>query len=531
MNVKIKKNGLYCLPIYAVIAVLFVLLGRRYIGTANIAIGVGFLTSLTFVLCTDISVKTDKNKDILLYIVAGVCVMAWLPLAVTENVAYDPGYSVAMVRHSLKDIVELCSYDVHSPLYYFLAKIFYVLFGKHNFGLKMCSLFFMLLFYLMLLFPFKKEFGRRITLYSMLVTAAFPTVITHAAEPRMYAMAFAAFSFVCFTGYMLLKRFKRIDACVFFLASVFCVYIHTYTMIATVFLYLIMAGFIIFGKIKDKKAMLIFFPINSVLVSASYIPWLSVLVSQFAEKDKYNGELQKPAELIGEIIAENFSSVSNPLVWQSVLGMTLLIAMLIVLIAKKSEYLKVILIYAGIFAATSFVGVYLASTNSPCFMGRYVSCASFSLILIIAVGLACMKNQKIAKMFLLAFVFSGLIVYKNEAKLQYDTDGIKAYNEFLDENATSDDAIMYSEIHTDMLSIYHPDIYTFIYGNEDAFNPFDNDEVFRDFDQLEKIQGNLYFVCFSFKDPSMFMNCEYDEIMTFHYMYYDLSLYVIWNFN
>lgn len=529
MKLSIKKNRLFLLPIYFIISALFIVLGRKYLGTANIAIGIAYLTALPAYLCTDCTIVKDKYKELILYVIAGLCILSWIPLTLSSNVAYDPGYTVAMVRHSLKEIVELCSYDVHSPLYYFIAYIFYHVFNESIFGLKICSLVFMGFYFLLLLFPFKKLFGRRVTLYALLVSATLPTLMSHAAEPRMYSMAFVSYSLLCLLAYRLMKKFKWLDAIFFSLTTIFCIYIHTYTMIAAVILYLVMAGHIICGKHEDKKKMLIFFPINALAVSVSYVPWLFVLVRQFAEKGKYGGELQKPSELIWEIVTEQFSSVFNPQTWQSVLGLGIFIAMFVIVIVKKESHIKEMIIYFAVFFMTSVLGVFLASTNSPCFMGRYVTCASFSIIMITAIGLSLISNRKIAGIIILSFMFSGLVVYKNELKIQYDTAGIKAYNEYIDANVGEEDAIMYSEIHTDMLTIFHPDVYSLIYAHEDKFNPFNNDEVFNKLSQLDKVEGDVYYVCFADRTPEWYLDCEFEHIMTFHYMYYNISLYKIWN--
>ena len=69
--------------------------------------------------------KEEKNKRVLVYLAAVFAILLWIPLSITKNVAYDQAYTVAIVRHSFSEIITLCSYDVHSPLYYFIAKIFY----------------------------------------------------------------------------------------------------------------------------------------------------------------------------------------------------------------------------------------------------------------------------------------------------------------------------------------------------------------------------------------------------------------------
>ncbi len=530
MSVKVNKNTLpFALPAYGILVLGLILFGRNFVGRSAMAIGFLYLTAVTTVICFEVNFTKEKYKDIALYAFAVVCILTWLPLALTRYVAYDQGYTVGMVRHTMKEMVELCSYDVHSPLYYFIAAAFYNLFGKSIVGLKLCSVFFTALYYLMLLFPFKKEFGRKITVYALLVSWLYPAITMHAAEPRMYTMAFAAFSWLCFIAYRLMKNYKTTDAAAFFFVSVFCVYIHTFTMLTTVVLYLFMAGFIIFGKHKDKKKMLIFFPINAFLVSVSFVPWLRILFRQFKEKGASGGALSNPKDLIWEIVTENFSANMTPSTWKNILGLCIFAAMLSVIIYKKSKYIKEILIFLGIFSITAGIGIVLATFVTPCFMGRYVTCASFAVISVIALGLSLIKNKKAAIIILMTFLMSGLFVYKDEFVLQHDTKGIEQYNSYIAANLDEDDAIMYSGIHPNFLSIYNPDIYTYIYGYCDPFNPFSNDEVYRELNQLDKIKGDLYFVCFSNRDISEYMNCDSELIMDFHFMYFDFKLYKVWN--
>ena len=163
-------------------------------------------------------------------------------------------------------------------------------------------------------------------------------------------------------------------------------------------------------------------------------------------------------------------------------------------------------------------------------MGRYVTCASGAIILIMALGLSEIKNRKIALIIVLSLMFSGLVVYKNVAKLEYDREGIKAYHEFVENNIDENDTIMYSEIHTDLLSVFHPEVRSYIYGHSDSFNPFNNSETFTDYKQLEKETGDIYFICFADKSADYFFNCQSEKVLTFGYMFYNFSVYRIWDF-
>ena len=65
---------------------------------------------------------------------------------------------------------------------------------------------------------------------------------------------------------------------------------------------------------------------------------------------------------------------------------------------------------------------------------------------------------------------------------------------------------------------------------KDDFNPYKTDEVFTDMEQLQRIKGDVYLVCFDNKNPGWFLECDYEQVYGFHFMYYNFSLYRIYNF-
>lgn len=472
--------------------------------------------------------EDEKKQNILLLALSAVVMCLWIPLAITKNVAYDQGYTVAMVRHSFSDIIRLCSNDVHSPLYYFIAKIFYHLFFNHIFGLKICSLLFMGFYFWLLSVPFKKEFGFKMSLAMIVLSSFFPTFLIHNTEPRMYAMSIAIFSLTVFMAVKILKEFKISYAIIFFIASSFSTYIHTYTMLATVLLYIVMAVAIIIIK-EDKKKKIFWFLINSICVSLLYLPWLFSLMSQFGKKSEGLNTEYDAAFFINDTVYELFSSIMYPKKWQAAIWILILLISFVFLIVKKSKYIKyVILTYASLFILC-FVGIFLSVNNSPCYMGRYISCLAPLILFGVAAGMKEIKSKWIFTAILLFSLMAGVLVYRDRIRYEYESS-IDEYIAYANENFKEDDAILYADLHNDYLSIYYPDAYSFIYGFRDDFNPFDNDETFTDINQLKQVKGDVYLICFDNKNPDWFLSCEYEKKYGFHFLYYDFSIYRIYNF-
>ena len=468
----------------------------------------------------------DKNQKIIIYLSAAFFILLWIPLAITKNTAYDQTYTVAMVRHSFSEMIALCSNDVHSPLYYFIAKIFYHLFFNQIFGLKICSLVFMALYFALLAFPFRKEFGNHMAFTMIVLSGTLGTFITHNTEPRMYTMSITAFAALSFVGYKILKEFKIKYAIYFFLLSVFCTYIHTFTMLSAVLLYLCMAVAVVMIK-EDRKKRIIWFLINAFLVSVTYLPWLFSLLKQFGEKAEGVNTQYDTVFYLKDLCYEMFSSIMYPKKYQVMLWLIIFCIALVLLAIKKTPYMNYVISGVIIFVAVSGIGIIVSLKNSPCFMGRYVSCI-FPLILFgIAAALDTMEKKYLTGAVILLAIISSVLIYRDRLVYEFDP-GLDGFIEFTKNNLDEDDAYLYANIHNDSLSVFAPDIYTFNYGNTSSYNPFFNDETFIDYAQFDKIKGDVYLVCYDDKDASWYLSCEAEKVYGFHYLYYDVSIYRIY---
>ena len=76
--------------------------------------------------------------------------------------------------------------DVHPPFYYFLLKIWSMIFGTSLVSLRMMSVFFGVVAIILLFFLMKKWFGKKPAMVATLAMAISPFLVRYGMEMRMY---------------------------------------------------------------------------------------------------------------------------------------------------------------------------------------------------------------------------------------------------------------------------------------------------------------------------------------------------------
>lgn len=484
-------------------------------------------------LVTTFKVTIDKKiyKNIILYSMFSIGVILWGIMLFNSNVWYDEGYTIGLISQKLPSLIEITSKDVHSPLYYLIAKFFYIISGNHIQGAKLCSYLFTIAYLLLGLFPIRKEFGNRISFCFLALSVFSPCMIWHSTDIRMYSMSLFAFTLLCLFAIKFYREPKIKYIIPFFLASVFCVYIHTFTMISTVILYLIMAILFIIKKYETKKNKLfawISFIVNSILVSLAYLPWLLVLMNQF--KDRVDGSDQLGETTLYSLmdyLAEWFSNIYNPGIL-SIVVFSFLFILLCLQFAKVDAKVKNIsLIGLFIFLSTVLIGYYISVTNVTVFIGRYAFSALGLLIFFMAVNLASIKDNRIILLIVLICGILSIISYRDYYKLYHNNSGFNTFKQFMEINVSKEnDVIIFNSQHTQYLSIYYPDYNYFIFGHKAPLNPFENSEAFKDYSQLEPYKGNIYYVTLDDKYNEEFA-LKYNANLKFgfDYMFYHFSIF------
>ena len=458
--------------------------------------------------------------------------LVWGAFCISNNLWYDEAYSASMVSRSWYDLIYITAVDDHSPFYYVLLKIFYHLGGggTHFQVLKLMSVLFMIGYLLLGKFYVKKLFDEKVSVYFMFFSITMPIMAVQAGNVRMYAAALFFMTLAGLTAYDLYRGAEGVQSkkkwFLFFVAGACTVYCHTFAMIQMVWIYLLFLGAILIHK---KYKLLKPYFISGISVALVFSPWLLVTLHQMQLRmanDPGSADSFPTIYTFMDYCKEWFSAVETPIpvVMFCGMGITIFLGYYAVdWMRRKKNYAPGIGVSA--IGLTALTGALISYYINPCFLGRYVFPGFGSLALLYAVGMSNIDSKKIKAVVIALVIGSFSLQYLSELELEFDP-GLEIYEEFIEENVGEDDCIIGPYGHTIFLNVYHPELQYFLYGYKLYSLPFVNTDAFTQWPQLEERSGNIWYICFEGDTPSnMEERYNYEEALSFHYMYYDFVIY------
>lgn len=465
-----------------------------------------------------------ENLNIILLVVLGIL---YLLLALKINFHYDEAYSIGMIANSYGEILEITSRDVHSPLYYWLLKMFCGISKEHVFVLsKIFSWAFMMAFLGLGRYICQKRYNSKVAFYWLLCAGFVPSMVIQATTARMYTMAMFFVTLALYLAYELWCRESRGRWIGFTAVSVVVVYIHTFCMLEMVVIYL----FLIIGAVKNKKVSFLKKAfISGIAVSICYLPWLLILMHQFlrwAGVESGWGNTIEPISYNSFILywAEWFSSLERPWLPAMIFGVVLMMIGVIFYpryIKRKKEYFPVygVLIMGIIFLLAMAISLFIV----PCFVGRYVFPLFGGLWLFTAIAICEIKKRWIQGAICLLILIMGGHAYVGEINLE-NPEGLNAYMEFMEEyqESTEGKMIMADTYFVMMLSIYMPEEEYMIWGHEPECLPFRNCTAFTEWEQLAGIDEVWYISLKNLRAGGVDEYFEVEKSIEISHSYYDL---------
>ncbi|MBO5347470.1 MAG: hypothetical protein J6A45_04990 [Lachnospiraceae bacterium] len=437
----------------------------------------------------------DKILKIMNVVVVVACTCMSLLLCITQSITYDEAYTIGMINRSYVDVVEITANDVHSPLYYFVLKFFC---GElDNLQIYAAKLFSAIFFVGHLtvggLFC-RKIYNRKVEFYWLVLNGFMPAMVIQAASVRMYSMGLFFFTLTAFLAYRIYQEETKKRWIEFTLASILTMYIHTFTMIEVFVLYLLMFALLV--NKKRYRSLRAFFA-SGVIAGVAYVPWLGVLWHQMrrwigVEEGWSNTIEELTFHNSDKFLAEWFSSLENPQSLAILFGVALLIYVLYY-VRRYTNDTKDFVPYVGMIIAGVVVAaaVIVSISIVPCFLGRYIFPVFGLIWLYVAVGVVEVKEYWKKGVIVVCILLCGASAFRMEWRLDRD-EGISEYIAFMEENFDEDDVIM-ADIFTDaMMTIYSPEGRYMIYGYKPPCLPFDNLEVFQQWDQLDGVDTIWY---------------------------------------
>lgn len=107
----------------------------------------------------------------------------------SSSIWFDEAFSAYMTRFNFFDIAKYTAYDIHPPLYYWVLKLWTMLFGTTDVALRSLSVLFGVAAIIFGFLLVRRLFGRKPATVSLILLVISPMLIRYGQEARMYTMA------------------------------------------------------------------------------------------------------------------------------------------------------------------------------------------------------------------------------------------------------------------------------------------------------------------------------------------------------
>lgn len=229
--------------------------------------------------------KCDIKKTDWLFIGLGVAAFTVISLwTITKSsIWFDEAFSSYLIRFNFWDIAKYTSTDVHPPLYYWVLKLWSLIFGNTDLALRSMSVMFggvaVIFGYLLTHRLFNKN-AARISLIFMVLS---PMVVRYSQEMRMYTMVAAIALAATYTLTFAINSKKRTPWIVYGILVSLGMWTHYFSALIWITHWIWRAD-IIRRTTKKSKFIKTFFSrgwiLAHVVAIGLYVPWLPLLMTQ-----------------------------------------------------------------------------------------------------------------------------------------------------------------------------------------------------------------------------------------------------------
>lgn len=377
------------------------------------------------------------------------------------DIWHDEGYTAAIIKQPLIDIISTTTTDVHPPFYYIIMHFWQLLFGDSIISLRSFSVACGVMTIALLFFLLQKIFSKRIAIFGAFLAALGPFLIRYSDEARMYALA--ALIGVAAT-YAFIMAVDKKDKKPWWILYGFLAAIGIYTQY---FLALILPAHFVYLWLKigeDRTDVIKIFTNKNIWLAAGlcfllFLPWLPVMISQVG---RVSGEFWIPEvnKFTIPTTLSMFLTYDESIV--RYFGLLLLPIMLItsLTLAKKFHKYRTSIWLMTIWSFLPMIAIYALSKGRPVYLDRYFTYSAPAFYSLIAIYIGIIFSSKRIRNVSLSIIFILLIGYymwhigsKNIAEASWNNTNT-AMNH-INKNIKSNDAIISGEIYTYFHTSYY----------------------------------------------------------------------------
>lgn len=408
-----------------------------------------------------------KVGFIIVYIVLAISIFI---LGFGNEIWLDESFSIHMMDHTLGEIIDFTTSDVHPPLYYFILKFFVLVAGKHMIVYHIASIIPFLAMILIVGLFTSKEINPKAGILSMVIMCAAPSILIYSTEIRMYSWCQLFIVCSVIISYKLARKDNNVLWVLFCIVNALAAYTHYFAGMAVMIVSLCLIINIIITKVDVRKRFVKWL-IANVGTVVLYIPWLTVFFSQLESvREDYwieaftLSDLGKYAEFVFGEFPGFFAIVYAAIVCAAIV--------LLIIRRKKIKTAGFAINNLCIFFGYILGGVMLSIIITPVFIQRYITVVLPCLWLFVIFTMLGEENNKI---YIAAAIISIVLLvynYYGEFKWKYIDKNSTIYDSMKNE-VKEDDIIFHDNAHSlSVLSVYEPNneaVITEEYLSEEKF--------------------------------------------------------------
>ena len=377
-----------------------------------------------------------KKTKILNYGIIIFSLLLYISLIFTDSIWSDEAFTMTAIRHDFIGITKTTAIDVHPPLYYYIVKIFTLLFGYSVPIAKFASIVPCILIMCIVTKKseeiFKEKAGQIALIFNLLISFM-PIAFIMNIEIRMYTWSMFFVTCSGIYAYEVYRKKNKRNIAIFLISSLCGAYTHYFAIVSIALIYLTL--FILLIK-KDKSnwKLCIFLAIITII---GYLPWLPTFLKQFrnVRTDYWIQDINVLADI--KYLYQGKFTYAFLIVF-----VCIIIGFIRYLIKNKKdkEAILAVLAIINIFG-TVLIGYILSMLIRPVFTSRYMYVAVGLFFLGVSMAISKIDYKNILKIVLTTLLIINLpFSYIAEFNKAYN-NGTEEFKSFIYENIKESDKV------------------------------------------------------------------------------------------
>ena len=400
--------------------------------------------------------------------------VCYVSLIFNDNVWTDEIFSMNLFAEGFGEIVQETAQDVHPPLYYFLGRIFRLLFGDSLQVQKILTLLPMSLMLALGAWKVRQFWGDRTAFLFQIFLGCLPCTMEYAVQVRMYSWALLCVTVCGLMVWEIMTEEKCSSWILYTAAAAAAAYLHYFALVSVIFIHMMLLVILLLLPKKGKQIRnwLLF----SVILIAVYLPWCPYFLKQVISVEGGYWIPEITAETVWGYFTWAFGLEG---LWQTTL-IYLLIAAAAGAVCLRALFrdgeglwLKYGFFCMSVPALTTWSGVVLSYMQQPIYRDQYVFPAMGMFCLFAAIGMSKLLGRGLAwllpeneterekgiavfwqkgtrvqtavmSLLLLFLLFTGAAAYRENFIAEYRSTLTEQTEAFFEENFGENDLVVYN---------------------------------------------------------------------------------------